>query len=55
MDKELAKRIEVLEKKAEAVKGMLAISEYMAVAPNLSEESVKAFYTLKGWIFDERR
>lgn len=55
MDKELSKRIEVLEKKAEAVKGMLAISEYMAVSPNLSEESVKAFYALKEWMFNERR
>ena len=53
MDKEVAAKIEFIEKKVEAIKGMLAISEYMAIAPNLSEESVKAFYILKGWIFDE--
>ena len=53
MGEEIDVRIKLLEKKTEAVKGMLAISEYMAVSPNLSEKSVKAFYTLKEWLFNE--
>lgn len=50
----MKKEIQILEQKAEAIKGLAEICNYMAICPDISSEVVDSIHVLKDWLFNEK-
>lgn len=50
----MKKELQIIEQKAEAIKGFLEICNYMAICPKLTPEVVDSIHILKDWLFNEK-